>query len=347
MILSENQISKTAVASKIVILIGDDRLTVEKKITTLFDIDLDHPFSELNTTRLDASATDFNDISMQLNMFPLGGGKRIVILDNAVDVLNKKGAKEWLDSVLVSFSPTTMLVMLIEDKWKYKNQKWDWETISSNHWLRKLSSQFSGDLTWFDIKLPSEKEMPAWIQKEANDQGGEFDPKAAVELSRLVGNDLFQVRQEIEKCVMYVGPGKRVGADDVRLLCAASHEDDIFALVDAIGTRNGKLAISLLNKLNIDMPIQFIFSMMVRQIRLLILAKESLLSGGKEKEIMTACDTRFAFVAKKLTNQARHFEMGTLEEIYRELDQIDEHAKMGNLSLDASLDRLIAKISAN
>ena len=329
----------------VIILQGDDRLSIEEEIAAITEEVGQDAFSELNTTHLDGSNLYFNEISMQLNIFPLGGNKRIVILDNALETIGKKGAQDWLQDILSNFPPTTMLVFILEDKKKFRKSAMVWEAVGGEHWLQKTIKQFSGDARWIELSLPSDRKMPAWIIKEAEKQGGIFHPRAAVELSRLVGNDLFQARQEIGKAIFYVGDNNQVSIDIVRLLCASTKEESVFALVDAVGQRNGKLALKLLRELSTDMPIHYIFSMLVRQVRLLILAKEALAEGGGEKDVMASCKLRHTFIAKKLISQARHFNIEALEDIYRTLDRMDEDSKVGRITLDAALDGLIAGIA--
>lgn len=343
--LAEEASNQTS-SLKIIILIGNDRLSIEERIKEIVRKNDESSFADLNKSHLDGSELNFNDISMQLNMFPLGGGKRIVVLDNAAEIIGKKGAKEWMQKTLENMSSTSLLILILEDEKKYINGSMTWLKYSSAHWLRKLSKQFPGDICWIKLELPSDTNMPNWIIKEAERQNANIHPKAAAELSRLVGNDLFQARQEIEKAVLYVGDNKQVEIDDVRLLCAASQDDTIFSLVDAVGMRNGKLALSILTELNRNMQIQYLFSMLVRQFRLLILAKEAVLNGWGEKGVTSACEISHSFVVKKLINQVRHYDMETLEEVYRKLDRIDEEAKNGRLSLEAALDGLIAEITA-
>ncbi len=330
----------------IVILQGDDRLSIEEEVAAITEEAGQDAFSELNTTHLDGSALNFNEISMRLNMFPLGGNKRIVFLDNALETIGKKGARDWLQEILSNFSPATMLVLILEDEKKFRKGAMVWEAVGAEHWLKETTNRFSGDARWIEFSLPSDRNMPDWIMKEAEKQGGIFHPRAAVELSRLVGNDLFQARQEIGKAIFYVGDDKQVSVDVVRLLCASTKEESVFALVDAVGQRKGKLALKLLRELSTEMPIHYIFSMLVRQVRLLILAKEALADGGGEKGVMASCKLRYTFIAKKLISQARHFSIEALEDIYRILDRMDEDSKVGRVTLDAALDGLIARITA-
>ncbi|MCD6576614.1 MAG: hypothetical protein J7K66_01210, partial [Anaerolineaceae bacterium] len=83
----------------------------------------------------------------------------------------------------------------------------------------------------------------------------------------------------------------------------------------------------------------------VRQIRLLILAKEALMEGGGEKSVMAACRLRHTFIAKKLISQTLHFNIEVLEDVYQTLDRMDEDSKLGHITLDAALDGLIARIA--
>ncbi len=330
----------------IVILQGDDRLSTEEEIAAITEEAGQGAFSKLNTTHLDGSALNFDEISMQLNMFPLGGNKRIVILDNALETIRKKGAQDWLQDTLSNFSPTTMLVLILKDEKKFRKGEMVWEAVGAEHWLKETTNRFSGDARWIELSLLSDRKMPEWIIKEAEKQGGIFHPRAAIELSRLIGNDLFQARQEIEKAIFYVGADKQISADIVRLLCASTKEESVFALVDAVGQCNGRLALRLLHELSAEMPIHYIFSMLVRQVRLIILAKEALAEGGGEKGVIASCKLRHTFIAKKLVSQARHFSIEALEDIYRALDRMDEDSKVGRITLDAALDGLIAGITA-
>ena len=164
----------SSLLADVIILQGDDRLSINEEIAALTKEAGQDAFSELNTTYLDGSILDVDEISMQLNMLPLGANKRTVILDNALEMIKKKGSRDWLREVLSNFSPTTMLIMILEDKKKYKNKSMVWEMVDAGHWLRELTKQFSGEIRWEELSLPSEREMPDWIRKEAEKQGGNF-----------------------------------------------------------------------------------------------------------------------------------------------------------------------------
>jgi len=328
----------------ILILQGDDRLAIQTNLSKLTQNDV-NGFADLNTSRLDGLALTFHDVSMQLNMLPLGTGKRIIILENALDLLKKKGGKDWLEGVLDNFPPTTLLVFILEDEKKWKSGKTDWLRIKEGHWISKSIRAFSGKHKWKELPLPSIKEMPGWIIVKAKSMGGNFHPAAAQALANLIGNNLFQAKQEIEKAISYAGESKQVSAADVRLLCAVSKEEDIFSLVDAVGKRDGRKISNLLYELSMNIPLQYIFSMLVRQIRLLMLTKIVQNNRGDSKSVVQSCDIKSEWQAKKLITQARHFKMSDLEYIYKQLDRIDEESKTGRISLDVSIESLLASLT--
>ena len=56
----------------IIIMLGDDRLSVEEEITAITKEGGQVAFSELNTTHLDGSVLNINEISIQLTCSLLG-----------------------------------------------------------------------------------------------------------------------------------------------------------------------------------------------------------------------------------------------------------------------------------
>jgi DNA polymerase-3 subunit delta len=170
---------------------------------------------------------------------------------------------------------------------------------------------------------------------------------AASLLASLVGNNLQLLDNELEKLIAY----KAFSADriiepaDVDLLSAYAAEASIFDLVDALGNRNEKKSSTLYQKkLNEGVDPAYLYSMFVRQFRLLIQVKELVEDGYHVPTI--ARELRLHdFVAGKLYQQARGFTMDELELIYRHLLEIDVAVKNGNADLRTELDLLVASLT--
>ena len=120
-------------------------------------------------------------------------------------------------------------------------------------------------------------------------------------------------------------------------------QGDIFALVDALGLGKGREAQSMLHRLLDEGDAFSLFGMVVRQFRLLLMAREMLDSSATQQEIQQGLGLH-PFVAEKITKQARGFSISTLENIYRRLLRMDEQAKNGEVPLDVALDMFVVEI---
>jgi DNA polymerase-3 subunit delta len=81
--------------------------------------------------------------------------------------------------------------------------------------------------------------------------------------------------------------------------------------------------------------------MVVRQFRLLLLAREVLDAGGKEADVVRQLKVH-PYVGGKITEQARRFHMNTLEAVYHRLLELDEAIKTGLMDGDLALSTFAA-----
>lgn len=322
---------------------GDDALAIQDAFAQVVEQFADDGWLEINTTMLDGVVVSITDVANAVNMLPLGGGRRLTLLRDVLSFANSKEKQEFMRKLLSDYADSTILILIVYDSKKYQYGKVDWEKVKRTHWLKKAVNASKKNFLWLEFPLPNSREMPGWIMQEAEKQGGKFEGAAAAELARLVETNTLQARHEIAKAISYVGEGKPISREDVRLLCPPSTEEKIFSLVDAVGKRDARSALALLQRLQIALPIQYIFSMVVRQIRLLIVAKEILECKGTAGDLQSAAGVP-SFVAKKLFAQSSHFKMQELEIIYRQLDRMDEATKMGRGSLERMLETMIADL---
>jgi len=84
--------------------------------------------------------------------------------------------------------------------------------------------------------------------------------------------------------------------------------------------------------------------MVVRQFRLLILAREVLDAGGKEADVVRQLKIH-PYVGGKITLQARRFRMETLEAVYHRLLELDEAWKTGVMDGDLALNTFAAEFT--
>ena len=84
--------------------------------------------------------------------------------------------------------------------------------------------------------------------------------------------------------------------------------------------------------------------MIVRQFRLLLLAREIAESGGGADQVRQRLRLH-PFVAQKVLAQARNFDLPALEAILRHLLELDTGIKSGQIGAETALDTLVAGLT--
>jgi DNA polymerase-3 subunit delta len=155
--------------------------------------------------------------------------------------------------------------------------------------------------------------------------------------------------QELQKLLSFVAFHRAITSADVELLTPSYIQSGIFAMVDAIGTRDAKTALRHLNTLLASEPPARVFSMIVRQFRMLLLAKELLAQGENPAVSLQNIPLRpkpiGSFEAGKVSSQAANFDSLQLKEIYRQLITLDRESKLGKKDLAVELESLVAVTS--
>jgi len=88
-----------------------------------------------------------------------------------------------------------------------------------------------------------------------------------------------------------------------------------------------------------------VLGMIVRQFRLMLLAKELLEARRTEAEIAQALNQK-PYPTGKICAQARNYSLADLEHIYRRLLDYDADIKTGQVDSAAALDTLTASLTA-
>lgn len=316
---------------RIIFIYGNDEFAISRRLQKLQQrVDKDG----MNTSRLEARTMGKDELNMAVNAMPFLAERRLVLLEKpSAKYSHPKHRKDFL-AFLETVPPTTVLALFEELD----------EKKAPKHWLVKWTNENKQLARAEAFMLPKAWKTDEWvarIKQEAKTQGGEIDRAAAERLAEMVGQDTRQTAQEITKLLMYANFSRPVTLQDVELLSVSTAQGDIFALVDALGNGQGREAQAMLHQLLDEQDAFSIFGMVVRQFRLLLLAREVLENHGNVQAELKL----HSFVAQKVTAQARKFSLESLENIYRHLLRVDEDAKTGQMSLDLALDMFVMQLA--
>lgn len=329
------------------IYLGTNDQDMRKQIARFMQAFSDPTSASMNISRLDAPTVSERELLNTAGSMPFLASQRLILLENigkrfksGDSETEKKGSrhagekKKFLE-FLASVPPFTRLVITDADEPSEKE--------APRHWLIKWAAENAQIAEWQVFRQPSKAEMPRWIINETKQQGGGIDPNAARELAEMVGTDTRQAANEITKLLTYVNFAHNIALEDVAEVSIVSASVNIFDLVDAIGKKETRTAQLLLHRMLDDKDAFEIFGMIIRQFRLLLMARD-LLDDSMSAQEAAAFMGVHPFAAEKALTQARAFSLATLKDIYHRLLAIDEASKTGGMPLEASLDILIMEL---
>ncbi len=302
---------------------------------------------ESNTSRLEGTKLKPEELAAAVQSMPFFGGKRLVIvvgLLSRFEPREKRGAAAKPEAaakkseselpavfagILASAPDSTEVVLL------------DGELGRANPLFKEISARA-------DVRLFAElkgAQLEAWVRKRAEKVGAKLSEAALKELARLVGGDLWVMHGELQKLSLYA-EGKSVEIEDVKKLVGASREASIFSLVDDIIDGRLKAASeAMYGLLEAGAAPQYILSMLARQLRFLIRAKDLKASGKNEAAMQSALGLG-DFPFRKTLEQASRHSMPRLQNFYHKLLDTDLAIKTGRFDDELALIILVNELSS-
>jgi len=322
----------------IIFLYGEDTYRSNQKLQQIkakFLKEVDS--AGLNLTTLDGAKLKFEEFNQQVKASPFLARKRMVIIKNlisenkskeiqkeVVNLLNQESQDKGEDNILVFWEDKD------HSKSKSKNALWG----------RLIKEKLAEE---FEPLRPAQ--LNAWVKKEVEKQDGKIDNQAISFLAATVGNDLWQMANEITKLLNYC-QGKPITITDIENLVKAKFDDNIFNLVDSLGNNDKKLALKLMSdQFNLEADEIYLLSMLIRQFRILLEIKDLLNQHPRITKDLIAKELQIhPFVAQKALWQVKNFTFEKLKQIYQLLMDLDFKLKTSQAKPRVLFDLFIAQI---
>jgi DNA polymerase-3 subunit delta len=213
------------------LILGDDLPKVEHALKRLKARIVEESGSDANISEFDASVTAASAVVGAANTLAFLGGTRLVLVQEVQAWV--KAEKEAVAAYLEAPAPDACLT-LVADK------------LSATDPLRAATAKH-GDI--LEYAAPKQAQLPQWLVKEAAGRlGMDLGLQEARFLVQRCGDNQHILLRELEKLQIYAG-GRRVTADDVRLLGTPTYEASIFDLLDSLALGRGAAAFGAADEL--------------------------------------------------------------------------------------------------
>lgn len=221
-----------------------------------------------------------------------------------------------------------------------KNKEKFWKLLSQN----KLCYHF-GAMTSHDIAT--------WIKQEVEARGGSISLHTASALAAIVGPDLWQISNEIDKLISFKagekmqfveGTSAEIKNEDVEKFVSGQFNENVFALTDALGRKNKAETMKLIEEqLEAGTAEIYLLAMMLRQFKLLLQVKSGVDANLNAHKISTDSGLPL-WMVNKVMPQVRNFTGEGLKNIYNYLVEADSLVKTGKTDPRLAFSLLASKI---
>ena len=309
----------------IIILYGEDTFRLRQKLIEVIKEYQTKHKTGLNLTRFKENNFDFDKIRERIESISMFNEKKLITLENALD--DKSFSEEFLKYIKknkLKDNPEIVIVFYQESK-------------SVNLPFIRQASMFE------EFKPLLGNNLINWLKKQASENKVNINPEVLRKLVAYVGNDLWQLNNELNKLGSYKAE-QSIDEQDIDLLIKSKVDADIFKTLDALAKRDKKTAFRLLHEhLEQGENEIYLFSMFIYQIRVLLKLKD-LIEKGTPFYDLPKLSGLHPFVVKKSSEQLNNFKLEQLKNIYKYLLKIELGLKKGRLDGSAALDLLVAEI---
>ena len=269
---------------------------------------------DLNLQILTGEELTAGDVNEAICTVPFLSEKKLIIIKDFLSEASDDDQKRVAE--IIEDVPDYCVLVFIE------RQKPD-----ARKTLYKKLGKIGQVIEFSDLDKPK---LIQWIVNETAKKQGRISSREAEILADLVGPDLWQLSQEVEKLTLHA-EGKPITSRDIESLASANISASVFKLTDYVGQRNHRLAIKTLNLLiESGQDIFQIFFMLIRHFRILIQVKALLEKKYERQQIVTATKEH-PFVISTAITQSKNFPFETLKGIYGKLLEIDIATKSGGI----------------
>lgn len=326
------------------LLYGEDTLSLEEELARLRDVGMPDDLRDVNTNSMDGTTASMHDLEAAWSAPPFLADKRVVVVRGLLTRFESRRGRggrgggtsaippgwEGIGERLSQTPATTELIFA------------DGAVGARNPLLRAMRSAAKTR----EFKLPASRDMPRWIAARAEMLGASLQPQAAAALSDAVGNDTRVADMELQKLALYRA-GAAIRRQDVDAMVSYAREASIFAAVDAaLEGRVGAALKSAHSLLDAGRPPVFIITMIARQARFLIVAKDLRARGLSRDEIGQRMRLSGYPLTKTMQQEGR-FSAARLADIHRSLLEADLAIKTGASDDQTALDALIVLLATD
>ena len=279
---------------------------------------------EMNYAVFEDSKIDLQQLRELAMTYPLFATKRVLVLDRTG--IFKSGKDAFVE--ILQALPETTCVIICEPEVDKRSKAYKW--IKKNGYVGE-----------FLKKDQTEKVLMRWVAALLGKEKKKIRESDVRFFLERVGDDMFQIKNETDKLISYVGEREEIRREDIEQITSGEVQNKIFELVAAIAEGKKRQALAYYDDLILlkEPPMRILF-LIVRQYRILLLISNMRSLRKPDKDIAQAAGIP-AFAIRKNAAQLGGYTVPILEHCIASCIQVEEEIKTGRISDQIGLETLI------
>lgn len=321
----------------IIFLYGPDtfrsrRLLQEMKQKFIKDIDAESQ----SLATIDGAAATLKTISEQINTGSLFVKKRLVVIENIFKNKKEKIFSELTD-YLKKFTDSNDNIIIFRDEAVGPPDK----ALKTD--AKKLFTFLSKQPYVQELNILNNSQLLTFIKKELDRYQKTMIGSAAARLINLTGGNTWLIASEVKKLADRSSE-PLITEEMVKEMVVGSFSEDIFALTDALSSKNKALALKLLEEqYAAGLSDEYLLTMLIRQFKILLQVKDALENKISPNDLAIKLKIH-PFVAKKSAFQCKNFSLETLKSCLNRLVALDFGNKTSQSDIKTELTLLISEL---
>lgn len=280
----------------------------------------------MNYSYFEGKKTDIPEILELIQTMPFFNDYRLLVLDQTE--LGKKSNDDFLSAL--KEIPETTILLIIEDEVDKRS---------------KIYKYINKEGCAVSFETPKEKDLILWVAQMLKKEQKKMTQKDIQLFLYKTGQDMFTIKNELEKLIAYTKGREVIGSEDLEALTTAQTTNQIFVMLEAIAKKQRDTVLKLYYDLIELKESPFgILALLVRQCNQL-LQTQSLLEAGKSQGEMAKELKVPPFVVGKLKQQVRLFKREELYAMIKKCAVTDEGIKTGKITDRIGVELLLVEFS--
>lgn len=305
------------------------------------------PEDNMNYTYYEGAGTDAQSFLETAETLPFFSDARVIVVENsgwlekpdkcpkAIEKERKASSKKIEKYIVFDESPLpdSTHVIFVEKSIDKRGRFYKW--LAEHGYVSEMNA-------------PDAKMLTAWIKGLCKAENKQIEDEALSYFIENMGIDktnMLLMKNELEKLFNYCIDQNVIKKEDIKAVCVSQATDKMFAMLDAIGSRNQEKALMLYHDfLALKEPAMRVLTMLTRHFRIMMKVKMLSGEGHNNKSIASICGVQ-EFAVRKAASQAEKYTSESLKNMVSQCQDTDYKIKTGQIKDTIGVELLIVEFS--